>query len=129
SRAPKASSAAASCGKCSRAAKTALPRMRGRTLHLSHEGCDPQTPHPRFAHLLPASRGEGSRRTLSGSAPRPAKRGEGGRRPGEGRMKPGDPNAPLLDASNVTIRFGGLTAVDNFNLQIRPHELVGLIGP
>src|SRR5438270_539540 len=40
-----------------------------------------------------------------------------------------DPNAPLLDASNVTIRFGGLTAVDNFNLQLRPHELVGLIGP
>ena len=40
-----------------------------------------------------------------------------------------DPNAPLLDASNVTIRFGGLTAVDTFNLQIRPHELVGLIGP
>jgi branched-chain amino acid transport system ATP-binding protein len=38
-------------------------------------------------------------------------------------------NAALLDASNVTIRFGGLTAVDNFNLQIRPHELVGLIGP
>jgi branched-chain amino acid transport system ATP-binding protein len=40
-----------------------------------------------------------------------------------------DNNAPLLDASNVTIRFGGLTAVDTFNLQIRPHELVGLIGP
>ncbi|HEY2322005.1 MAG TPA: ABC transporter ATP-binding protein [Thermoanaerobaculia bacterium] len=38
-------------------------------------------------------------------------------------------DAPLLDASDVTIRFGGLTAVDNFNLQIRPHELVGLIGP
>jgi branched-chain amino acid transport system ATP-binding protein len=44
-------------------------------------------------------------------------------------MNSSDPNAPLLDASNVTIRFGGLTAVDTFNLQIRPHELVGLIGP
>ena len=44
-------------------------------------------------------------------------------------MTPNDPNAPLLDASDVTIRFGGLTAVDNFNLQIRQHELVGLIGP
>src|ERR1043166_5154626 len=44
-------------------------------------------------------------------------------------MKSPDPNAPLLDAGNVTIRFGGLTAVDNFNLQIRQHELVGLIGP
>jgi branched-chain amino acid transport system ATP-binding protein len=39
------------------------------------------------------------------------------------------PNAPLLDARNVTIRFGGLTAVSDFNLQIAPHELIGLIGP
>ncbi|MEA2570658.1 MAG: branched-chain amino acid transport system ATP-binding protein [Acidobacteriota bacterium] len=35
----------------------------------------------------------------------------------------------ILDAKNVTIRFGGLTAVSDFNLSIRPHELVGLIGP
>jgi branched-chain amino acid transport system ATP-binding protein len=35
----------------------------------------------------------------------------------------------ILQASSVTIRFGGLTAVSNFNLAIRPHELVGLIGP
>src|SRR5213596_1182475 len=36
---------------------------------------------------------------------------------------------PLLEAKNVTIRFGGLTAVSDFNLSIYPHELVGLIGP
>jgi branched-chain amino acid transport system ATP-binding protein len=35
----------------------------------------------------------------------------------------------ILDVKNVTIRFGGLTAVSDFNLQIRDHELVGLIGP
>jgi branched-chain amino acid transport system ATP-binding protein len=35
----------------------------------------------------------------------------------------------LLQANGVTIRFGGLTAVSDFNLAIRPHELVGLIGP
>jgi branched-chain amino acid transport system ATP-binding protein len=35
----------------------------------------------------------------------------------------------LLEARNVTIRFGGLTAVCEFNLTIRPHELLGLIGP
>ena len=35
----------------------------------------------------------------------------------------------LLDARNVTIRFGGLTAVCEFNLTIRPGELLGLIGP
>jgi branched-chain amino acid transport system ATP-binding protein len=37
--------------------------------------------------------------------------------------------APLLDARHVTIRFGGLTAVSDFNLTLEPHELVGLIGP
>jgi len=36
---------------------------------------------------------------------------------------------PLLETKNVTIRFGGLTAVSDFNLTIEPHELVGLIGP
>jgi branched-chain amino acid transport system ATP-binding protein len=35
----------------------------------------------------------------------------------------------LLEAKNVTIRFGGLTAVSNFNLSVGGHELVGLIGP
>ena len=36
---------------------------------------------------------------------------------------------PLLEAKNITIRFGGLTAVSDFNLALEPHELVGLIGP
>ena len=36
---------------------------------------------------------------------------------------------PLLEARGVTIRFGGLTAVADFNLTVEPHELVGLIGP
>jgi branched-chain amino acid transport system ATP-binding protein len=35
----------------------------------------------------------------------------------------------LLEAQGVTIRFGGLTAVSNFNLTVKPHELLGLIGP
>src|SRR5437588_2075036 len=35
----------------------------------------------------------------------------------------------LVDARDVTIRFGGLTAVSHFNLSIEPHELVCLIGP
>ena len=37
--------------------------------------------------------------------------------------------AAIVNAENVTIRFGGLTAVSEFNLQIQPHELIGLIGP
>src|SRR2546423_7909437 len=35
----------------------------------------------------------------------------------------------LLDCKNVTIRFGGLTAVADFSLSVDAHELVGLIGP
>jgi branched-chain amino acid transport system ATP-binding protein len=38
-------------------------------------------------------------------------------------------NESVLHAKNVTIRFGGLTAVSEFNLDIQPRELVGLIGP
>src|SRR5256714_11948327 len=36
---------------------------------------------------------------------------------------------PLLEARGVTIRFGGLTAVADFNLAVEQHELAGLIGP
>jgi len=35
----------------------------------------------------------------------------------------------LLNAEHLTIKFGGLTAVKDFNLQLEPGELVGLIGP
>ena len=37
--------------------------------------------------------------------------------------------AALLQLDKVTIRFGGLTAVSELNLQIGSQELVGLIGP
>ena len=35
----------------------------------------------------------------------------------------------LMEAKNITIRFGGLTAVSDFNLTMNSGELVGLIGP
>ena len=38
-------------------------------------------------------------------------------------------SAPLLQLERVTIRFGGLTAVSELDLQIGACELVGLIGP
>jgi branched-chain amino acid transport system ATP-binding protein len=35
----------------------------------------------------------------------------------------------LLDARDVTKRFGGVTAVDHMSLSVRSGEIVGLIGP
>ena len=37
--------------------------------------------------------------------------------------------APLLKVSNATVRFGGLTAVDDVTFEVRQGELLGLIGP
>jgi branched-chain amino acid transport system ATP-binding protein len=39
------------------------------------------------------------------------------------------PSAPLLAAKGVSVRFGGLIAVDAVDLEVRAGELVGLIGP
>ena len=37
--------------------------------------------------------------------------------------------APVLKAQHLSIQFGGLKAVDDFNMEIGESELVGLIGP
>lgn len=37
--------------------------------------------------------------------------------------------APLLSVKNMTHYFGGLRAVNNFNLAIEPRQIKGLIGP
>jgi len=38
-------------------------------------------------------------------------------------------STPILEVKAITMRFGGLTAVDNFNLSINKSDLVGVIGP
>jgi branched-chain amino acid transport system ATP-binding protein len=43
--------------------------------------------------------------------------------------RPGVQTAPLLEARDVTVRFGGIVALDRVSLAIEPHRLVGLIGP
>jgi ABC-type branched-subunit amino acid transport system ATPase component len=40
-----------------------------------------------------------------------------------------DRGAPLLEAREVTVRFGGLTAVDAVSATLHAGELVGIIGP
>jgi ABC-type branched-subunit amino acid transport system ATPase component len=42
---------------------------------------------------------------------------------------PGDTMSDLLEARDVTKRFGGLIAVDAVSLELRPGEVHGLIGP
>ncbi len=44
-------------------------------------------------------------------------------------MPSSDAPPPLLEAHEVTVRFGGLVAVDAVSAQFRPGELVGIIGP
>jgi branched-chain amino acid transport system ATP-binding protein len=36
---------------------------------------------------------------------------------------------PVLECKSLGIEFGGLTAVDDFNLTVAPTEIAGLIGP
>jgi branched-chain amino acid transport system ATP-binding protein len=40
-----------------------------------------------------------------------------------------DARMPLLEAREVTVRFGGLTTVDAVSARFDPGELVGIIGP
>ena len=41
----------------------------------------------------------------------------------------GEPKKLVLQASEVSIVFGGLRAVSGFNCELYENELVGLIGP
>ncbi|MFZ2958157.1 MAG: ABC transporter ATP-binding protein [Candidatus Ozemobacteraceae bacterium] len=38
-------------------------------------------------------------------------------------------NEPVLSLTHISQQFGGLKAVQEFNLELRPGELVGIIGP
>ncbi|HEX9969176.1 MAG TPA: ABC transporter ATP-binding protein, partial [Acidimicrobiales bacterium] len=40
-----------------------------------------------------------------------------------------DARAVVIGMDHVTVRFGGLTAVNDLSMTVREHEIVGLIGP
>ena len=37
--------------------------------------------------------------------------------------------ATILKTDKMTMRFGGVTAVNGLNLDVREHQIVALIGP
>jgi len=48
--------------------------------------------------------------------------------PGEASSHPA-PQAPLIAVEGVTIRFGGVVALDNVSFRVSPGQICGLIGP
>ena len=55
----------------------------------------------------------------------------GGRqvRPPSAGRPASDPSSEVLSCTHLTVRFGGVTAVDGAGLTVRDGEIVGLIGP
>ncbi len=66
------------------------------------------------------------KRTGKAGADKPAKQEP---RHADSRAAPLPEGKALLDVQHATIRFGGLTAVNDFSLRVNPRELVALIGP
>jgi ABC-type branched-subunit amino acid transport system ATPase component len=40
-----------------------------------------------------------------------------------------DPSAPVFEARDVSVHFGGVTALDGVSISVAPASLVGLVGP
>src|SRR3712207_6660562 len=53
----------------------------------------------------------------------------GSERPGVAEVSPRSASPVLVECTNVAVRFGGLHALDDVDLDVREGEIVGLIGP
>jgi ABC-type branched-subunit amino acid transport system ATPase component len=40
-----------------------------------------------------------------------------------------EPESPLLEARGVTVRFGGLAALDDVSIRVEPGRILGVVGP
>ena len=45
------------------------------------------------------------------------------------RLLEANPGRPILETQGLTVRFGGLSALDNINFAVAPNELRAVIGP
>jgi sulfate-transporting ATPase len=65
-------------------------------------------------------------RKIAGRRRRPSPRGLGDDGPHEAQPRRA---GAMLDIDHLTVRFGGVVAVDDVSLSVHPGEVVGLIGP
>ena len=49
--------------------------------------------------------------------------------PATAGRSPTTPPAPLVEARNITLEFGGVTALSDVSFEIRPAEILAIIGP
>jgi branched-chain amino acid transport system ATP-binding protein len=55
--------------------------------------------------------------------------GDKGRVHGEKKSRPVQQPSPVLEVSGVTVRFGGIVALDRISFVVQPGTIAGLIGP
>jgi sulfate-transporting ATPase len=81
-------------------------------------------PTPAVVPVVPLTPVSAQAGQLVGSA---AGVGSNGRTQTEAQGKAAD--GPLLDVKNLTVRYGGVVAVDNVSFSVEQGQIVGLIGP
>lgn len=116
----------------SRSRRFALARL-GKVFHRKTKKSTTEPPLD-FEQVITALL-ENSNSKASPSAAEPSRNGKGSVEAARLKIAEFSPKGsresrrPLIEADDVTVRFGGLTAVDSATLNVREGEIVGLIGP